>query len=83
MNAKVGEDNTEKELIMGKRGVDEQNENGELFTDFCSFNDLVIGGIVFPHKKFHKTTCVDLPRWTNSRPDRPLHHRQEVAEKST
>ncbi|XP_076439125.1 uncharacterized protein LOC143277998 [Babylonia areolata] len=58
MNAKVGADNTAKELIMGKHGVGEQNENGELFTDFCTFNDLVIGGTVFPHKTIHKTTWV-------------------------
>ncbi len=56
INAKVGSDNTNRELIMGKHGVGEQNENGELFTEFCSFNDLVIGGTLFPHKTTHKTT---------------------------
>lgn len=50
MNAKVGEDNTEREIIMGKHSVGGQNENGELFTDFCTFNDLVIEGTVLPHK---------------------------------
>lgn len=34
------------------------NENGELFADFCSFNKLVIGGSVFPHKRLHKATWV-------------------------
>ena len=57
-NAKVGSDNTGRELIMGKHGTGEQNENGELFTEFCTFNDLVIGGTVFPHKKTHKTTWI-------------------------
>nr|KAG5685242.1 hypothetical protein BaRGS_035258 [Batillaria attramentaria] len=33
-----------------------QNENGELFTEFCTTNDLVIGGTIFPHKTIHKTT---------------------------
>ena len=56
LNAKVGMDNTDRELIMGKHGVGIINENGELFTDFCAFNDLVIGGTVFPHKTIHKTT---------------------------
>ena len=56
MNAKVGINNESKELIMGKQGIGEENENGELFTDFCSYNDLVIGGTIFPHKDFHKTT---------------------------
>ncbi|XP_065941348.1 craniofacial development protein 2-like [Magallana gigas] len=56
LNAKVGEDNTNKELIMGKHSIGNINENGELFTDFCNFNDLVIGGTIFPHKRIHKTT---------------------------
>ena len=56
INAKVGADNTDRELIMGKHGVGEQYENGELFTEFCTFDDLVIGGTIFPQKKIHKTT---------------------------
>ena len=56
LHAKVGEDNTGKEFIMGRHGIGICNENGELFTDLCSFNDLVIGGTIFPHKKIHKTT---------------------------
>ena len=82
MNAKVGEENTERALIMGKHRVGEENENGELFTDLCTFNDLVIGGTAFPHKKIHKTTWIS-PRWKNRKPDRSLHHREGVAEKST
>jgi len=34
------------------------NENGEMLTDFCVFNDLVIGGSVFQHKDIHKGTWV-------------------------
>lgn len=56
LNAKVGADNTNRELDMGKYGVGVQNENGELLTEFCTFNDLVIGGTVFQHKQIHKTT---------------------------
>nr|KAG5702922.1 hypothetical protein BaRGS_034695 [Batillaria attramentaria] len=41
---------------MGKHGTGTQNENGELFTEFCTTNDLVIGGTIFPHKTIHKTT---------------------------
>ena len=51
LNAKVGADNTNRELVMGKHGVGVQNENGELLTEFCTFNDLVIGGTVFQHKE--------------------------------
>ena len=43
LNAKVGSDNTDKELIMGRH-------------EFCMFNDLVIGGTLFSHKPIHKET---------------------------
>ena len=57
MNAKVGNDNRNRELIMGKHGLPaEISENGELFLEFCSTNDLVIGGTMFPHKRVHKVT---------------------------
>ena len=56
LNAKVGRDNTGREDHMGKHGCGEMNENGELFTDFCGLNGLVIGGTIFPHKEIHKTT---------------------------
>ena len=56
LNAKVGTDNTNRDLIMGKHSTGEQNENGELLAEFCTFNDLVIGGTLFPHKSIHKTT---------------------------
>ena len=49
MNTQVGADNTEKEQIMGKYGMGEFYENGEFFTDFSAFNELVIGGTVCPH----------------------------------
>ena len=47
--AKVGSNNTGFEAVMGKHGLGEMSDNGELFADFCSFNMLVIGGSVFPH----------------------------------
>ena len=59
-NAKVFADNTKSEHIMCRHGIEVQNENGELFVEFRTFNDLVIGGIFFPHKTIHKTT------WTSS-----------------
>ncbi|XP_020617309.1 craniofacial development protein 2-like [Orbicella faveolata] len=58
LNAKLGSDNTSFETVMGKYGIGKINENGELFADFCSFNKLVVGGSIFPHKKVHKTTWV-------------------------
>ena len=32
LNAKIGADNTNRELVMGKHGVGVQNENGELLS---------------------------------------------------
>ena len=58
MNAKIGADNSGKEDIMGKQALGEMNENGEIFTDFCAFNNLVIGGSIFPHKDIHKATWI-------------------------
>ncbi|KAK3796976.1 hypothetical protein RRG08_015842 [Elysia crispata] len=57
-NAKVGSDNISYEEIMGKQGLGVMNDNGERFADFCSLNDLVIGGTIFPHKDIHKVTWV-------------------------
>ncbi|XP_059147249.1 craniofacial development protein 2-like [Physella acuta] len=56
MNAKVGTENKERELTMGKNEIGIINENGELFADFCAFNDLIIGGTIFSHKDIHKTS---------------------------
>jgi hypothetical protein len=57
-NAKVGGDNTGREIIMGREGLGTINDNGEIFADFCLQNDLVIGGTVFPHRRIHKVTWV-------------------------
>ncbi|CAH8431477.1 unnamed protein product [Heterobilharzia americana] len=64
MNAKLGGDNTGRELTMGREALGEMNENGELFAEFCAFNDLVIGGSVFRHKDIHKSD-MDFTRWTH------------------
>ncbi|XP_076439127.1 uncharacterized protein LOC143278001 [Babylonia areolata] len=57
-NAKIGQDNTGCEEVMGRHGLGEMNENGERFADFCAINNLVIGGSIFPHKRVHKATWV-------------------------
>ncbi|VDQ13230.1 unnamed protein product [Trichobilharzia regenti] len=35
MNAELGEDNTGRELTMGREALGEMNDNGEHFSDFC------------------------------------------------
>ncbi len=56
MNAKVGTDNSNNERAVGKYGCGERNNNGERLVDFCTNNNLVIGGTIFPHKNIHKLT---------------------------
>nr|KAG5686358.1 hypothetical protein BaRGS_026819 [Batillaria attramentaria] len=58
LNAKVGSDNTNREREIGKHGVGDMNENGEHLADFCAFNELTIGGTLFPHRHCHKVTWV-------------------------
>ena len=30
------------------------NENGEMLADFCAFNNMIIGGSTFPHRRIYK-----------------------------
>ena len=56
LNAKVGNNNTDYERIMGKHGMGTRNENGERLVEFCAMNNLVIGGTLFTHRDIHKLT---------------------------
>ena len=44
--------------MMGKAALVTINENEELFSYFCAFNDLVIDGSIFPNKNIHKETWI-------------------------
>ena len=67
MNAKVGGGNRGKTSVMGQHGADAiMNENGELLTDFCEANEMVIGGSLFPRKECHKVTWVSPDRRTHN-----------------
>ncbi|VDP11355.1 unnamed protein product [Schistosoma margrebowiei] len=69
LNAKVGIDNTGYEDIMVRYGLGERNENGERFANLCSFNKLVTGGTIFPHKRIHKTTWIPPDHTTENQID--------------
>ena len=70
MNAKVGRENKGREGVLGPHGaVGRMNENGELLTDFCDANKLIIGGSLFPHKECHKATWVSPDRRTQNQID--------------
>lgn len=47
MNTNVEADNINRELIIGRQGIRQQKENGELFTEIFTFIELVIGGKIF------------------------------------
>ncbi|XP_071510344.1 uncharacterized protein [Diadema antillarum] len=56
LNAKVGDNNSGYDRAMGRYGCGVMNENGERLVEFCSLNNLVIGGTLFQHKDIHKLT---------------------------
>ncbi|GFR95143.1 craniofacial development protein 2 [Elysia marginata] len=51
-------DNRSNEEVMGMHGLGEANDDGESFISPCSFNQLVIGGTVFPHERIHMATWI-------------------------
>lgn len=54
LKAKVGGVNTNWKGTIGTQGLGVMDENGVVFADdFCAFNELVIGGSLFPHKPTH------------------------------
>ena len=53
-DAKVGRNNFGRENVMGREGLGDRNENGDLFITFCAQNELVIGGTLFKHKEIQK-----------------------------
>ena len=69
LNAKVGSDNAGREKEMGRNGLGVMNENGELLADFCAFNELKIGGTLFPHRRCHKATWMSPDHQTENQID--------------
>ena len=49
LNAKVGNNNTNRGEVMGSFGVGVVNDNGGRLCDFCSANGFIITGTIFPH----------------------------------
>ena len=70
LNAKVGNNNTNREEVMGKFGVGVVNDNGERLCDVCSANGFIITGIIFPHKDIRKLTWRSL----DGRAVKQIHH---------
>lgn len=57
-NAQIGQNNEDREKVMGREGLGTETDNGSRFIEFCSSAELVIGGSIFPHRRIHKVTWV-------------------------
>ena len=56
INAKIGSSVAGDGAVTGKHGLGVRNYNGSILVDCFQQNGIVIGGIIFPHKKVHKGT---------------------------
>ena len=56
LNAKVGNNNTNRREVMRKFRIGIMNDSEERLCDFCSANGFIITGTNFPHKDIHKLT---------------------------
>ena len=46
----IGKLGTGMNMRWAMHGLRRMNKNGELLGDFCAFNNMVVGGSIFPHK---------------------------------
>ena len=69
MNAKIEDDNTDVEDIMGKHSIGTINNNGERLLEFCVEKGLVSGGSLFLHKTIHKITWLSSDKLTRNQID--------------
>ena len=73
LDAKVGTDNSGSDRVMGGHGSGIIDENGERLVEFCTTNNLVIGGTLFPHREIHKVTWCSLNGRDRNQIDHLLH----------
>ena len=64
LNVKIGADNNGHEDVTNTQGFGKMNEDGEMLAELCAFNNIIIGGSVFPHRRIHKATWVAPDRRT-------------------
>ena len=55
LHAKVGSDKVNFERVMGE-GCGVQSDNAERLIEWFAFNNMIIGGTLFPHRSIHKLT---------------------------
>ena len=68
LNAKVGEDNSQWETVMGKYRIGNINGRGEKLLTFCATNDLCLTNTMFKQSKFNR-------QWTWESPDQRTHNK--------
>ncbi|KAH3738289.1 hypothetical protein DPMN_044922 [Dreissena polymorpha] len=76
-NAKIGSDNRRYKEITGQQYLGERNDNGEIFADMFSANNLVNRGKCFQSQNDTQVN-LGVTRPVNGEPDRPPVHRKEV-----
>jgi endonuclease/exonuclease/phosphatase family metal-dependent hydrolase len=68
-NAKIGGDNNGFEETVGKHGLGEMNENGEMMANLCAINEIVIGGRLFPNRRIYTATWISQDHKTDNQID--------------
>lgn len=58
LNAQVGSNNTLLAHLIEQYGLGDRSDNGRSFVDFCNFHNLVIRGILFEHRAYHKVSWI-------------------------
>ena len=57
LNAKVGGEKDPLQEIVGKHGLGERNDRGDLWVDWCATHKQVIMNMWFQHHQHHLYTC--------------------------
>ena len=68
-NARVGNNNEQREKTMGRHGLGDLTNNGERLVDLREQIDLAIGCTLFAHKNKYTQTDLDITRWKNTKPN--------------
>ena len=72
INARLGNDNTDRESNMDTHGCGIMNDNEQRLCELCKENKLVIGGTIFHRKEIHKKTWTSPDGATTSQIDHVL-----------
>ena len=57
------------ERVMDKEGCRGQSDDGERLVEWYAFNNMIIGGTLFPHRNIHKLTWTSPNGWDQKQID--------------